>query len=209
MINDQLLQRAINLVERDPSLYGWKKGDNEELNALGEAILEKSACRGCPGAKAELFNELRTFVQNLMLNSNTNQMEKSNFTLPEGSVLHDMAKGKVFPNDNLTDVEVLDLLSRNPRSIKQFKNAPKDWEKQVKDYVASKEASKKPAVKAKEETVKTPPAKPEKTAKPEGDKPKGPAKPAKATPPAKPEKPVIVAPDVKDQDDDDDDDSQE
>ena len=199
-MNKQLLARANKLIERNPALYGFRRGDVDELIALSSAILGKSVCRGCPGEHVEIFNELRTLINNQLnpksetLMKNEEEVGTGMFILPEGRVLHDMVRGKAFTNDNLTDDEALDLLSRNPRAIRQFKKAPKDWEAKVKDYESRKPRPVK----------KVEPAEDGKGGKPKaGGKSSGAAKPGK---PGKPgaKKPAAGAATEEGADDDQD-----
>lgn len=198
MINDLLLKRAEKLIQKDPSLHGFKAGDRDELIALSSAMLGKTPCKGCPGEQHEIFIELRSLVNKLIPNPNSNQMknENSKFSIAAGVTLHDLGRGKVFTETNLTDEDAMDLLSRNPRAIGQFKSYPKNWKDLVSDFADEKEAEKKAKAKAKakagEELAASKAGKPGKpaAAKPAADK-KGTgkaAKPAanKPTPPPAP-----------------------
>lgn len=150
MINDLLLKRAQKLIQRDPGLHGFKKADRDELISLSSAILGKAPCKGCPSDQAEIFIELRNLINNLTP-KNQNQMknESGKFTIAPNVHVHDQGRGKVFTDISITDEDALDLLSRNPRSIGQFKSYPKDWKAQAAEYAAGKDAAKAAKAKAK------------------------------------------------------------
>jgi hypothetical protein len=178
MINEILLKRAQKLIQKDPALHGFKKPDRDELISLSSAILGKAPCKGCPSEQAEIFIELRTLINNLTpKNQNPMKNESGKFTIAANVTVHDQGRGKVFTENNITDEDALDLLSRNPRSIGQFKNYPKDWKAQAAEYAAGKSAA---AAKAKAAKIKAAEAlESGKPAKPAA-KPAAPAKPAKA-----------------------------
>lgn len=101
-------------------------------------------CSNCP-------NKISGYIQKLkQLNTQTivETKKKNTFVLQTGTIIPVPGTSESYSNANLTDEKAVQLLAENKNRKALFLTLPKDWEKQVEEFIANIPSADAPAPKA-------------------------------------------------------------
>ncbi|WP_298118132.1 hypothetical protein [Flavobacterium sp.] len=100
-------------------------------------------CSNCP-------NKISGYIQKLKkLNTETivETKKKNTFVLQTGTIIPVPGTSESYSNANITDEKAIQLLSENQNRKSLFASLPKDWEEQVKAFIANKPNADAPSLK--------------------------------------------------------------
>jgi hypothetical protein len=126
----------LKLEEMKARLSGLSLSDKSLIEKIQPQVLRRPFVNsGCSDCYKDAVIEMYTYLKKHSL------MEKVNYLLCAGVVLHSAEEPDVYTNANLTDEIAEKYLKNNPKRIGLFASFPADWKKRAGITAGQKELS--------------------------------------------------------------------